>query len=537
MKFIFAFAAFVLAISPFALAEKISHAVREATVFTDRAVITRTGTAQLKRGRNEIIFDELPAQISTRSIRVGGNLSPEINVVGISWERHISASVDPALLAQTEEKLAAALAEKTRISDEISAAEARIKMLARCRETLGKSAIKNGEQATATTAGKISAEEQKNFKEIEEKSASLRKIEREISELEQLRKKISNGGNARRTVRVVVTLDSASECTAEIPIVYTTFSARWTPAYTLRVFPFQARATEFSCDGLVSQRTGEDWSGVRLCLSTARAQVAANPPQATTTQVSGEDVDPSSRQIVEERGNAISEVKIDALGATDETASEPAETSTEAPVVFQIEGVHSVKSGGNAQRVLIAETTLADVEFGLEAAPEIRPSGYLRATAKNGAPFPILAGTAELYSDAKFIGKTSLKYAPENAEFSFFGGNADGLSAACKTLPEFVEKDGGFFSKTKKGDRIKSKIYTISNKTDAAQKIRVRSQIAVSEIDDVKISILEKADKRFPATTAGYVLEKETGMLFWDIEIPAGETKDLALTTRTEHDE
>jgi len=538
MKIFLSIAASIFAVVPVALAEGISHAVRAATIFTDRAVITRTGTANLKQGRNEIIFDGIADHLATRSIRAGKDLPEGVKIVGVSWERRISASIDNALFTETEEKLSAAKTKKMKLSDEISAAEARVKMLARYREFIGKSIAKNGEKNARADVQKISDEAQKNFDEIEEKSAQLLKIEREISELEDFLEKISGNANARRTLRVVVDVDSSREGAVEIPIAYTTFSARWTPSYDIRVFSNRSRSTEFSCSGLISQNTGEDWRDVQLTLSTARARTLANPPSPTTTSVSGEAVDPATRKIVTQTSDvAIAGTARDELAPNEDlSAKNTHETAPDAPVVFSLGGGHTVQSGGNAQCVHIADAMLEDVAFEFEAAPAVRHGVYLRATTKKGVPFPIISGFANLFRDANFIGKTSLNYAPLNSEFSFFAGNADGFSTACKTLPTFHEKDGGFFSKTGNGDIFKSEIYTIANRTGTAQKIRVRSQIEVSEIDDVKISILEKATRRVPATTPDYVLERDTGLIFWNVEIPAKGAKNITLSTRTERD-
>jgi len=538
MKIFLSIAASVFAFVPVALAEEISHAVRAATIFSDRAVITRTGTAKLKQGRNEIVFDGIADRLATRSIRAGKNIPEGVKVVSVSWERRVSANIDNALFSETEAKLSTAKIKKMKLFDEISAAEARVKMLARCREFIEKTIAKNGEKNAHTDVQKISDETQKSFDEIEEKSALLLKIEREISELEKNLEKISGNANARRTLRVVVNVDSAREDTVEIPIAYTTFFARWVPSYDIRVFSDRSRATEFSCSGLISQNTGEDWRDVQLTLSTARARALANPPSPTTTSVSGEAVDPATRKIVTQAsGVALSGTTKDALVANNDLPAENArETTPVAPVVFSLGDGHNVQTGGNAQRMHIADATLEDVAFEFEAAPAVRHGVYLRATTKKGAPFPVISGFANLFRDANFVGKTSLKYAPEDSEFSFFAGNADGFSTACKTLPAFHERDGSFFSGTKKGDLFKSEIYTIANRTETAQKIRVRSQVEVSELDDIKISILEKANGRVPATTSDYVLEKDTGLIFWDVEVPAKGEKNITLSTRTERD-
>ncbi len=80
---------------------------------------------------------------------------------------------------------------------------------------------------------------------------------------------------------VVVTLAPASTSNDDteprsaervtLVVTYTVPGARWAPAYTLRVAEAQGakRQVELAMRAVVCQRTGEDWRGVRLSLSTA----------------------------------------------------------------------------------------------------------------------------------------------------------------------------------------------------------------------------------------------------------------------------
>lgn len=531
MKSIFSVVAVsVFAFAPFfASAEEIDHAVRAASVFSDRAVVTRAGTVHVKTGRNEIVFSGVPIAMDPRTIRAGA--VPEgIKILGVSYEQRISKSVSNAEIVALETKLDAAKKRRATLENERAAAETRVKIIDQFSENLRKSSARDGGKNASADAEKLATETQKIFESIEKSSAEIRALSREIDALEKSRAKLVSG-NERRTMSVTVALDAATETDIEIPIVYATPAARWSPVYDVRVFSDPARATEFSCAGLVSQKTGEDWRGVRLTLSTARAQIAALPPEPERVVISGKPVDPASRKIVETTdGSAATE-------SADERANAAAfvekKSSRQEPVVFAIDGVCDVKSGGEARRVEIASAALSGVVSAFEAAPRARPGVFIRATAKNGAPFPVLAGEANLYRDAGFVGKTKLADAPENAEFSFFAGAADGLVVSTETLPTFEEKRSGIFSKKGAVDIFEGEIYTLVNLTNAPQKIRVRSQIKVSEIDDVKIEICDAANAHFSATTPGYVLEKETGMLYWDVEVPAGDETKICLSTRT----
>lgn len=63
-----------------------------------------------------------------------------------------------------------------------------------------------------------------------------------------------------------------------LEVTYAVGAARWWPVYALRIRE-QGRQATWIAEGLVAQRSGEDWSGVRLALSTADLLFDARLPE------------------------------------------------------------------------------------------------------------------------------------------------------------------------------------------------------------------------------------------------------------------
>ena len=87
MKNTFIAALALAALAPFGVpaafaADEIAHAVNAVSVFTDRAVVTRTGTAHLKKGKNEIAFSGIRDGIDLRSIRAGTRVPDGVKILG-----------------------------------------------------------------------------------------------------------------------------------------------------------------------------------------------------------------------------------------------------------------------------------------------------------------------------------------------------------------------------------------------------------------------------------------------------------------------
>jgi len=56
-----------------ALAANIDSKITAVTVYTDRAVVTRTAPAELKAGITDLVFPQLPQALDERSLQVSGS--------------------------------------------------------------------------------------------------------------------------------------------------------------------------------------------------------------------------------------------------------------------------------------------------------------------------------------------------------------------------------------------------------------------------------------------------------------------------------
>lgn len=545
-------AAFALAaaLAPFGAfaAEEIAHAVSAVSVFTDRAVVTRTGTAKLEKGKNEIVFAGVPADVDLRSIRAGARVPAGVKILGVSWERRVERVAKSGKIAEAESRRRELVHRETELFAERDAQRARLDLARDARRSLLESvgeqgAARAGEDASAqpweSELAALTKLENEAREKLFETENALVAIDSEIGDAQWWVGDAFGSADARRSVALVVTLEAERAGEAEISVAYTTRAARWKPRYSARL-DRAAGTVDFSYDGEISQNTGEDWKGVALTLSTAQPQVSALPPRVRRIELYGESLaDPRARRIVATE-EAVPAAEPSANFADAAPADEDRALSRVreqgAVVNFELRGAHDVPSGKAAPRVSIARATLADVELRAEAAPRLRAGVYLRATAKNETPCPILPGELSLFRDGAFIGGSSLKFVPVGGEIAFFAGTEDGLSAAFEELPPFRATHGSLKASFsgKSSTEAAGDVYTLANLTGTPRKVRLRSQIKVSEVDDVKISLLETPYEHVPATTPGFTLEKDTGMIFWDVSVPAcGEAK-IVLSSKTE---
>ena len=127
----------------------------------------------------------------------------------------------------------------------------------------------------------------------------LDRLEKELAELEARRDEASS---ARRisereiTKKVTVKLRGAAKKTsAVLRLDYHVRGARWAPAYQVRLAQ-DATEAEIVQRALVCQRTGEDWRGVRLALSTAQPMTWTELPELSALRIGKRQTPPLAKR-------------------------------------------------------------------------------------------------------------------------------------------------------------------------------------------------------------------------------------------------
>ena len=129
----------------------------------------------------------------------------------------------------------------------------------------------------------------------------LRELDEELRQAKEARAALEEEERRATTARrarqhelrkfVELTLDDVS-AGAELQLEYDVAAARWYPVYTLRFDDDYAEA-RLEVRALVAQRTGEDWSGVRLTCSTALPRRRAELPEPKSIRLGRSQPEPA----------------------------------------------------------------------------------------------------------------------------------------------------------------------------------------------------------------------------------------------------
>jgi uncharacterized protein (TIGR02231 family) len=259
------------------------------TVYLDRARVIRTGQLHVEPGQYRLEITELPLTLSSDSVRVSGRGTARARLGGVDVRRAFYTETPAASVAELERRI-----EEIKDKQEVLADEERV-----LKATLGflDGLAKQGESyAKGLAFGKYNVKESAELLEFltERTTAAqdrLRAVAFEKRELEREEEKLQrelsqiHGARSRERYTAVIEVKVFTAGDLDVELTYVVSNASWMPLYDLRLIESdrdqaaEEAGVEIDYLAQVTQRSGEDWIGTQLTLSTARPALSATLPE------------------------------------------------------------------------------------------------------------------------------------------------------------------------------------------------------------------------------------------------------------------
>jgi uncharacterized protein (TIGR02231 family) len=497
-------------------------AVDSVVVFPDRARVTRAAAARCVSGTASASFARLPTSLDVRTLR--GEVREAADVVGVASEVvNEEQSADPRARTLS--------AERDKVLAEVRAKEARKTVIASDLEDVnafaGVFAATTGEEmrnprpvtaawgksldALAARRAALDAERRKLDVALRGLRLHEEKLNRELQALG------TGGTRAIRNAVVTIGCRGLKEVTALVS--YVVPGASWQPEYDLdfspkargKVGPGTARLT---VGALVRQTTGEDWTGVRLSLSTARPKLGAEAPRPAPLLVDGREEQRSKVLVqAQERREVI------AAGGGGGGAGPGAAALDDKGNAFVLTLPHKVSVLADGRAVWApVDVVEAQAAVKLVTTPKLDEHVYHVVALKNPAAYPLLEGRVRGYRSGSYVGDARLRYRGVGEPVEVSLGVDEEFKVERKTLDD-RSREAGFLSSTK--HMLRATRVVLSNRAAGAETVEVRDHLPVSQIADVKVEIVANQ------TTAGYALDGARGFVTWTVPLKSGESKDV----------
>ncbi|KAI0065022.1 hypothetical protein BV25DRAFT_1799628 [Artomyces pyxidatus] len=482
------------------------HPLRSVTVFkSSKAEVVRVFAVALEKGQNKVEIRNLPGTIDTDSARVAG--------LGDAQLFDVVCAVDgppPAIGAAPRLRALASLQHRLgqRRAVLLTAGAARERYAESLRGEHVAPAAADAFLETYVERGEATIE---RVAEIDDElSAVADEIERIVKE--------EQGRVGSRAGRVSIVLFAREATEAELKLTYIVRDATWVPTYELH---HAGGALTLHYRVRVTQRTGEDWTGVALALSTADADPAGQRiPVLVPTRIRPPVAFSGGRRGGLAAASSTADGAADAAAAAtvdrpvwgngasgpandgdewDGSAQEfvpaaisepPAAIVKETPlaVAFSVEGESSVPSDGVAHQVSVAKLPF-EANIVRVAVPKAKAVAYLQAKVKNTSEFRLMPGTVSVFVDDSYVSKTYIQdILPGDAFTCTLGADPDTRIRYTRTAKVSTAPASAFseqFSTTTYTSRV-----TVQNKhTFALDTLIVRDALPVSD-DDKRVSVV-----------------------------------------------
>ncbi|MEM7299125.1 MAG: mucoidy inhibitor MuiA family protein, partial [Bacteroidota bacterium] len=238
--------------------------IKEVTVFTQGAQITRDGSTSIPKGECIIKVDALSPYVNPKSINVKGE--GEFTILSVSHRlNYLNETVKNEKVDSLSKLIERLDIERGRVNNKQEVLAEKKSLLDANRQLAGDNGLSISELKIAVEfyENQIQSIKNSNF----ENELRLKEIEEETRKLREQIGAISSH-KALPTSEIFVKVRSEKSVTGNFKITYPVENAGWFPKYDIRVKDVNSKLKlEYKAD--VFQSTGVDWDHVKLSLSTA----------------------------------------------------------------------------------------------------------------------------------------------------------------------------------------------------------------------------------------------------------------------------
>ncbi|NHZ63558.1 mucoidy inhibitor MuiA family protein [Massilia genomosp. 1] len=487
--------------------------VTAVTLYPGSATVVRT--AQVAAGATEVVIDGLPANFNLESVRV--QAAPGIRVADVvSRDKAGSEAVNPL-----EAKLAG---EIERLKDQKAVLDAQAKSAAIVKGYLERynGGAADGARAQGPDNGKALAGvldtlgrgASEALLKIQKLAVQQRELDKKIAALES---DLAGLDSHEKEVRSMVVRLAAAKA-GTLTISYQRDNAGWKPGYRASLDSAASRV-DLERLATISQSTGEDWSNVKLTLSTSQPRLSPNgrepqpwllgyrPPQPPQ-QMQAYAAAPAPAPVMSRERSQ----KVEITGSAIKRANEYdiAELQGVFATEFEVPGRVNLASDGRATSVTLSTLALPVTQH-LRVTPRLEKFAIVMAeAARPEGVWP--SGNMQLFRDGGYIGATQWNLQEgEKALFSF--GRDDLVKVALDPVAGKTGSKGIFGGRA---TSVRADVFTLVNRHSTPVELLVFDSSPVSTSEEVKVEAVFDP-KPFTGTW-----EQRRGVVAWKKTLAAG---------------
>lgn len=502
-------------------AKIIKSELKEVMLYTNSAELSHQANVSLPTGASELVFTHVANGIDENSIQIGS--SPHVTVMSVrSAVNYISTDVKSDAYIKAENYFKKESNILANFKNQKATEESILKLL----ESNQKIAGVNGNTTVAELA-KMADYYKTKYLEVKSNITALddhillqqNLVNKAQVQLEEVKGQTTGSGG-----QLIVQVMNNQAGNQPFDITYTSSAASWSASYDLRsAHTSSPLAIIYKAN--VTQETGIDWKQVHLILASGNPAQYGIVPNLTPWQLYYNQPVQALPQALQGRvaGIAVEEVAMDEVNAgmkknmlarsKSSINSYTQQNENQLNTTFNIAIPYDIASNGKPHSVSLKEYT-HPATYSYIAIPRIDPNVYLMAELTDYEKLNLLPGTANVMFENMLVGKTYIN--PNDAT---------------DTLKMSMGRDKMISIKRDKiNDLSQTKILGSSKKQSLVYEITIKNNkkngVTLSLQDQIPIA----TDKSMEITLddhSGADVEKEIGLLKWNVTVPAGATQKI----------
>lgn len=536
MKRLFFISVLIIATPLFVCAQDIiaDSKINQVTVYAQGALVNRIALLKLSTGTQKIIFSDIIPQIDENSLRVSGEGSAQVKILGASFKKEFLKESPTEMIAKLQEEIQQTnddinkfnntklvLQDKKAFLDSVSLFS---------HGQLPKELVTKMPAATELedTLKFLDVKLRDNYKEIVDTELAMREA---LKKLDVLTRELNNiaGFDRKQKVDIVVDVEVIKPGTLDLKVAYRVSGANWYPVYDARA-DFTKSVVELVSFGMVKQSSGDAWNNVEMLLSTAQVNVSGNMPEAESWFIRPYEPRQLYRKALQDRlgdqeaaGMALSQSEMSQAASRIFESKETMKTQAVynyaqselkgVSLVYKLLSPATLKSDGSEYKLPVSSQALKG-NFEYSAYPKLSPYAYLVSRVTNAKDQQLLGGRVNIFLEGDFVGQGNIKTTGPNEDFDLYLGVDENV----KIKRELLEKkvDDVFIANIPSPNRkvtYKFKM-TVENYKNKKIKVSLFEAMPVSENEKIKVNIvnvsLAPKDKEW---------KNKKGIWRWEIEL------------------
>jgi len=504
--------------------------LKEATVFFQGSELTHEATSPLTKGVNEVYLEGLSPNIDINSLKIKTTNGVVVSTYEFSVDYLSTGKKEDPQIKKLQESITENEKTLEQINTDISITG---NLLALLQKGTEKNVDGSEKGLGIDELMKTMDYYKSKSKELHDMQAANNRKKTELQEnitkwKEQLNQESVKNNKTSGILKL--SLSSPIDASCQFVISYYTPYASWMPYYDINVISTD-KPIQIASKARVRQTTGMDWEKVKLTLSTSTPSNGKIAPLFHAWFLEAYHPAPAPRAMRPSLiQNAYSYNKADMPMEMEEEKmaemslmQEPVRSSldnyitqadNELNTVYSIDIPYNIPGNGKEQSIdLQTKETTADYKY--YCAPKLDTETYLLAEIANWQELNLLSGPANITYDGTYVGESYIDARSTQENLSLTLGTDKRVSVKREKLQDF-SSTRPLGSDTKQVFAYK---ITVRNNQNKPVKMVLKDQYPISTQKNIEVELLKKETTPWTANV------EEMGVVTWEGELPAGETK------------